>query len=74
MIVGRNGAGKSTLVKLLELNWNFGNGFDRQLRLKSALAEVANQEAKLEGVKLNLLELLRLHGRALCPAASASVS
>lgn len=40
-----------------ELNWNFGNGFDRQLRLKSALAEVANQEAKLEGVKLNLLEL-----------------
>jgi outer membrane protein TolC len=41
----------------LELNWNFGNGFDRQLRLKSALAEVANQEAKLEGVKLNLFEL-----------------
>ncbi|MDH6591328.1 outer membrane protein TolC [Variovorax sp. TBS-050B] len=40
-----------------ELNWNFGNGFDRQLRLKSALAEVANQEAKLEGVRLNLLEL-----------------
>ncbi|MFH0130719.1 TolC family protein [Variovorax sp. EL159] len=41
----------------LELNWNFGNGFDRQLRLKSALAEVANQEAKLEGVRLNLFEL-----------------
>lgn len=40
-----------------ELNWNFGNGFDRQLRLKSALAEVANQEAKLEGVRLNLFEL-----------------
>ncbi|EJL69060.1 TolC family protein [Variovorax sp. Varisp85] len=40
-----------------ELNWNFGNGFDRQLRLKSALAEVANQEAKLESVKLNLFEL-----------------
>ncbi len=40
-----------------ELNWNFGNGFDRQLKLKSALAEVANQEAKLEGVRLNLLEL-----------------
>jgi outer membrane protein TolC len=40
-----------------ELNWNFGNGFDRQLRLRSALAEVANQEAKLEGVKLNLFEL-----------------
>jgi outer membrane protein TolC len=40
-----------------ELNWNFGNGFDRQLRMKSALAEVANQEAKLEGVKLNLFEL-----------------
>jgi outer membrane protein TolC len=40
-----------------ELNWNFGNGFDRQLKLKSALAEVANQEAKLEGVKNNLFEL-----------------
>ncbi|RIX84012.1 TolC family protein [Acidovorax cavernicola] len=40
-----------------ELNWNFGNGFDRQLKLKGALAEVANQEAKMEGVKLNLLEL-----------------
>jgi outer membrane protein TolC len=40
-----------------ELNWNFGNGFDRQLRLKSALAEVANQEAKLEGVRNNLFEL-----------------
>ena len=40
-----------------ELSWNFGNGFDRQLRLKSALAEVANQEAKLEGVKNNLFEL-----------------
>ncbi|MET3497298.1 TolC family protein [Variovorax boronicumulans] len=40
-----------------ELNWNFGNGFDRQLRLRTALAEVANQEAKLEGVKNNLFEL-----------------
>lgn len=40
-----------------ELNWNFGNGFDRQLKLKGALAEVANQEAKMEGVKLNLMEL-----------------
>ncbi len=40
-----------------ELNWNFGSGFDRQLRMKSALAEIANQEAKLEGVKLNLFEL-----------------
>jgi outer membrane protein TolC len=40
-----------------ELNWNFGNGFDRQLRLKGALAEVANQEAKLEGVRNNLFEL-----------------
>jgi outer membrane protein TolC len=40
-----------------ELNWNFGSGFDRQLRLKSALAEIANQESKLEGVKLNLFEL-----------------
>lgn len=41
----------------LELNWNFGSGFDRQLRLKAALAELANQEAKLEGVKQNLFEL-----------------
>jgi len=41
----------------LELNWNFGSGFDRQLRVRSALAEVANQEAKLEGVRLNLTEL-----------------
>jgi outer membrane protein TolC len=40
-----------------ELNWNFGNGFDRQLRLKTALSEIANQEARLEGVKLNLFEL-----------------
>lgn len=41
----------------LELNWNFGNGFDQQLRLKGALAEVANQEAKQESVKLNLTEV-----------------
>ncbi|SIR20993.1 Outer membrane protein TolC [Pseudacidovorax sp. RU35E] len=41
----------------LELNWNFGSGFDRQLRVKSALAEVQNQEAKLDGVRRNLLEL-----------------
>lgn len=40
-----------------ELNWNFGSGFDRQNRMKAALAEVANQESKLEGVKLNLFEL-----------------
>jgi len=41
----------------LELNWNFGNGFDQQTRLKAALAEVANQEAKRESVKLNLTEV-----------------
>src|SRR5690606_14495550 len=41
----------------LELNWNFGNGFDQQTRTKSALAEVSNQEAKLEGVRQNLVEL-----------------
>jgi len=41
----------------LELTWNFGSGFDRQLRVKSALAEVDNQEAKLDGVKRNLFEL-----------------
>jgi outer membrane protein TolC len=41
----------------LELNWNFGNGFDQQTRLKGALAEVANQEAKQESVKLNLTEV-----------------
>lgn len=41
----------------LELNWNFGSGFDRQLRVKSALAEVQTQEAKLDGVRRNLLEL-----------------
>ncbi len=41
----------------VELNWNFGSGFDRQLRVRSALAEVQNQEAKLDGVRRNLLEL-----------------
>ncbi|RYZ10593.1 MAG: TolC family protein [Comamonadaceae bacterium] len=41
----------------LELNWNFGNGFDQQARIKTALAEVSNQEARLEGVRLNLAEL-----------------
>lgn len=40
----------------LELNWNFGSGFDRQLRVKSALAEVENQRAKLEGARRNLFE------------------
>jgi outer membrane protein TolC len=41
----------------LELNWNFGSGFDRQLRVKTAMAEVANQESKLESARLNLVEL-----------------
>jgi len=40
-----------------ELNWNFGNGFEQSLRIKSALAEVSNQESKLEGVRLNVSEL-----------------
>lgn len=41
----------------LELNWNFGNGFERQLRIKTALAEVANQEARFDSARLNLLQL-----------------
>ena len=41
----------------LELNWSFGNGFDQSLRVKTALAEVANQESKMEGARLNLDEL-----------------
>ncbi|GLS14497.1 TolC family protein [Hydrogenophaga electricum] len=41
----------------VELNWNFGNGFDLQLRIKSALAEVANQEARHEAARLNLQQL-----------------
>ena len=41
----------------LELNWAFGNGFDQSLRVKTALAEVANQEAKMESARLNLDEL-----------------
>lgn len=41
----------------LELNWNFGSGFDRQLRVKGALAELENQRAKLEGAQRNLFEL-----------------
>ncbi|WP_225782906.1 TolC family protein [Xenophilus sp. Marseille-Q4582] len=40
----------------LELNWNFGSGFDRQLRVKSALAEVENQRAKLESAQRALFE------------------
>lgn len=40
-----------------ELNWAFGNGFEQSLRIKSAAAEVTNQEAALEGVRLNLSEL-----------------
>lgn len=41
----------------VELNWNFGNGFDRNLRIKGALAEVANQEAKFESARMNLQQL-----------------
>ncbi|CAN5323603.1 TolC family outer membrane protein [soil metagenome] len=40
-----------------ELNWAFGNGFEQSLRIKSAAAEVTNQEAALDGVRLNLSEL-----------------
>lgn len=40
----------------LELNWNFGSGFDRQLRVKSALAEVENQRAKLDSAQRGLFE------------------
>lgn len=41
----------------LEFNWNFGNGFDLQLKVKTALAELANQEARLEAVRLQLAQL-----------------
>jgi outer membrane protein TolC len=41
----------------LELNWNFGSGFDQQLRVKTARAEIERQEARLDGVKLNLREV-----------------
>lgn len=41
----------------VELNWNFGNGFDAQLRIRSALAEVDNQQAKFEAARRNLMEL-----------------
>jgi adhesin transport system outer membrane protein len=41
----------------VELNWNFGNGFELQLRVKTALAEVANQESKYEAARLNLVQL-----------------
>lgn len=40
----------------LELTWNFGSGFDRQLRVKSALAEVENQRARLESARRGLSE------------------
>ncbi len=41
----------------VEINWNFGNGFELQLRVKSALTEVANQEAKYEAARQNLMQL-----------------
>ena len=41
----------------VEINWNFGNGFELQLRVKTALAEVANQESKYEAARLNLMQL-----------------
>lgn len=40
----------------VEFTWNFGNGFEQSARIKAAMAEVGNQEAKLEAAKLNLFE------------------
>ncbi len=41
----------------VELNWNIGSGFDLELRIKAAEAEVSNQEARLEAARLNLTQL-----------------
>jgi outer membrane protein TolC len=41
----------------LELNFNIGNGFDVQSRIKAALVEVGAQEAKLEAARANLVEV-----------------
>ncbi|WP_325344226.1 TolC family protein [Xylophilus sp.] len=40
----------------VELNWNFGNGFDLQTRIQQALADVASFEAKRETVRRSLIE------------------
>ncbi|MES2423283.1 MAG: TolC family protein [Pseudomonadota bacterium] len=41
----------------LELNFNLGNGFDVQSRIKAALVEVGAQEARLEAARANLVEV-----------------
>lgn len=41
----------------LELNFNVGNGFDLQTRVKAALVDVAAQEAKVEASRANVVEV-----------------
>ena len=41
----------------LELNLNLGTGFDISTRIKSAMAEVESQEAKLDAARANLVEV-----------------
>lgn len=41
----------------LELNFNIGNGFDVQSRIKAALVEVGAQEARMEAARANLVEV-----------------
>ena len=41
----------------LELNLNLGSGFDISTRIKSAIAEVESQEAKLDAARTNLIEV-----------------
>ncbi|MFT4190221.1 MAG: TolC family protein [Comamonas sp.] len=38
----------------LEVNWNFGTGFELQRRIKVALSKQASQEAKYESVRRNV--------------------
>lgn len=49
----------------LELNLNLGTGFDIAARIKSAMAEVESQEAKMEAARANLVEVTAAsYGRA----------
>ena len=41
----------------LELNFNVGNGFDIQSRIKAALVDVAAQEAKVDASRANVTEV-----------------
>lgn len=41
----------------LELNLNLGSGFDISTRIKSAIAEVESQEARLDAARTNLVEV-----------------